>query len=286
MRIGSASMRIGIDRRSLAPAGYCARRGWAVTIDSRRTSGDTQAVAGSPAVEDLAGALTELSGLLLGGETLEQTLQRVVRLAVRTVPGCDAAGVTLLTAGRPSTAAASDERVLPVDQAQYDAGEGPCLDAARHLRTNRVDLDEADERWPAFTARARAEGIHSFLAAPLVAAGEGLGALNLYSRSPDGFGELDEALVEMFTGQASVALANAQRYAAAVALGTQLHEAMATRSVIEQAKGALMSARGLTEVQAFDALRERSQRANRKLHDVATEVLQATRERSGTIAAG
>ncbi len=223
--------------------------------------------------DDVAAAVAELSGLLLTSEGLEQVLQRVAELAVRTVPGCTGAGVTLLTDGRPVTAAHTDELVLKVDSRQYDVGEGPCLDAARSLRRNLVDVDEASEQWPDFLDAARELGVHSFLAAPLVADGQGLGSMNLYSTSPDGFGALDVALVDLFCAQASVALANARAYRAAEELGAQLQQAMASRAVIEQAKGALMVTRGLTEDEAFASLRETSQRSNRKLRDVAEAVV-------------
>ena len=84
----------------------------------------------------------------------------------------------------------------------------------------------------------------------------------------------------MFTGQASVALANAQLYRAAQQLSEQLTEALASRAVIEQAKGALMATHGVDEQGAFGMLRERSQRANRKLRDVAADVLRSATARA------
>ncbi|WIX82707.1 ANTAR domain-containing protein [Amycolatopsis carbonis] len=53
----------------------------------------------------------------------------------------------------------------------------------------------------------------------------------------------------------------------------QLAAALATRPVIEQAKGMLMLVRSLTDDEAFEALREVSQHTNVKLHDVATVVV-------------
>ncbi len=224
--------------------------------------------------DDLSVALGELAGLLLDSDSLEQTLQRVVDLAVRTMPGCTGASVTLVDGERPVTAAHTDDVALAVDAAQYDVGDGPCLDAARQLRRNSVDLRAAKQEFPGFAERARRFGVRSFLAAPLVAGGRGIGSLNLYSTSQDGFDALDEALVGLFTGQASVALANAQLYRAAQQLSEQLTEALASRAVIERAKGALMVTRGVDEGRAFALLRERSQRSNRKLRDVAADVLQ------------
>ncbi|HWG93588.1 MAG TPA: GAF and ANTAR domain-containing protein [Mycobacteriales bacterium] len=223
--------------------------------------------------DDLARALVELSAVLVDEEPLPDVLQRVADLAVAVVPGCDGAGVTLVEDGRASTAAHTDDVVLAVDQQQYDAGDGPCLAAVRERAVHSVALDEAEQRWPDFAARARALGVRSFLAAPLVAGGRAVGSLNLYSRSPDGFDALDDVLVAMFCGQASVALANARLYARALDLNAQLSSALETRAVIERAKGVLMAQQGVDEDAAFAQLRAWSQSRNTKLRDVAAEVV-------------
>lgn len=223
--------------------------------------------------DDLAVAMSELAGVLLSDEGLDRTLQRVADLAVRTIPGCTAAGVTLLADGRPQTAASTDDAVLEIDRRQYAAGDGPCLDALRHRRINRANADVARQRWPAFAAEANRLGIRSFLAAPLVAGNDPLGSMNLYSASVEGFEALDDALVALFCGQAAVALANSQLYKSALTLNDQLRSAMESRAAIEQAKGMLMERHGVGPAEAFALLRERSQRGNRKLRDVAEELV-------------
>lgn len=223
--------------------------------------------------DELALALVELSELLIDEEPLEFVLRRVADLAVAVVPGCTGAGVTLMDDDQPTTAAYSDELVLSVDRQQYDAGDGPCLDAIRRRVVNRVDVDTAAQRWPGFAERGRALGVRSFLAAPLVAGGRAVGSLNLYSSERAAFDALDDVLVALFCGQASVALANSRLYARATALNDQLTEALTTRSVIEQAKGVLMARHDLAADEAFDRLRQWSQQRNRKLRDVAAEVV-------------
>lgn len=243
-----------------------------MTTTEREPQGELLgAVAQRP--DDLTEALRELSGLLLDSDTLQGTLQRVVDLAVRVVPGCTGAGVTLTDGKKAYTAAHSDPLVLQVDTCQYDAGDGPCLTAMRDVRTVRVDVAEAGEQWPDFTAMARRLGVRSFLAAPLVAAGASIGALNLYSSAADGYDALDESLVLLFSAQASVALANARLYDGAVRVQQQLTEALSSRAVIEQAKGVLMAQRGVDADAAFGCLREMSQLTNRKLRDVAADVV-------------
>lgn len=49
---------------------------------------------------------------------------------------------------------------------------------------------------------------------------------------------------------------------------------MASRATIEQAKGILIGATGCTPDDAFDLLRQQSQAENRKLRDVAQEIVE------------
>jgi AmiR/NasT family two-component response regulator len=60
-----------------------------------------------------------------------------------------------------------------------------------------------------------------------------------------------------------------------------LHAALATREIIGQAQGILMEREHLTSVQAFDILRRASQHLNRKLRDVAQNLVD-TGERPDT----
>jgi PAS domain S-box-containing protein len=222
---------------------------------------------------ELLSSLTALSHVLLGEETLDTLLQRVAELSAEALPGCHA-GVTLMEKGRPTTAVATDDLVGTVDDAQYQADEGPCLDAIRDGRPHRSDAVADDPRWPRFGPAAAGEGVVSVMALPLEVRGETLGALNLYSTEPAAFSDpTRERLAELLAGQAAVALANARLYESSSRLATQLQEAMASRGVIEQAKGVLMARERCTEDQAFDILRRASQRTNRKLREIAKLVV-------------
>jgi GAF domain-containing protein len=227
--------------------------------------------------DEVTMAMHELAHLLVSEESVETTLRRVAELAAQVIDDCDAAGVTLVDNGGWVTAASTDDRTLAVDQGQYDHGHGPCLQAIADAELVRFDVDEAEERWPDFVRDARAHDVRSFLAAPLVLQGKPIGALNLYSAKPSGFTALDDVLIALFTGQASVAVGNAKVYSDAVRLTDQLQEAISSRSVIEQAKGVLMAREGLDADAAFDRLRQQSQTRNVKLRAIAQEVVDSTR---------
>jgi GAF domain-containing protein len=219
--------------------------------------------------------MAKLASLLVDEDDLAGMLDRVSRLAMRSIPETDSAGITLLQNGSPVTAAASDQRTLAVDQAQYRAGDGPCLRAYRTKTVQRVLVEEAYTDFPEFALAAHQEDINSFLAAPLVVRGEGIGALNLYAAEAHGFASLDEALVVLFAAQAAVAVTNSRLYQSARALSAQLEAAMAGRAVIEQAKGVIMAVNSVDEEKAFDMLRRASQAENRKLRLIAVEVVNA-----------
>ena len=227
--------------------------------------------------DEVALAMHELAHLLVSDESVEATLQRVSDLAARVIDDCDAAGVTLVDGrGGYVTAAYTAQRTLAVDRGQYDRGEGPCLQAIADRQVVRFDVEEAEERWPGVVRDARAHGVCSFLAAPLMLNGEALGALNLYSTKPRGFNALDDVLIALFVGQASVAVGNAKVYTDAVRLTEQLREAIASRAVIEQAKGVIMMRDGVDANAAFEQLREASQRRNVKLRSIAQEFVDST----------
>ena len=226
---------------------------------------------------DYADALYEgtksLTTFVVGRQTLAETLDHVAALACEAVPGASVAGLTLLKHGRPTTSVFTDRTSPEIDQVQYDADAGPCLDALKLGEVLRVDSTEGDDRWPDFNKAARERGIMSTLSMPLLVAGEAVGALNLYATEEAAFDQGQEGIAAAFATQASVAVANAQAYWEAKDVGDQLHEAMKSRAVIEQAKGMLMAAQGCNADEAFDLLTKASQRSNRKLRDIAEELV-------------
>jgi GAF domain-containing protein len=221
----------------------------------------------------LSESLSELSRFFVGDGTVEETLVRVAELTVDAIPAAGLVGLTLVVEGRNRTAVFTDPTSPEIDQAQYDAGEGPCLDAMRDAEIYGIDSTKEDGPWPAFRAAALAHGIHSTLSLPLVVDKWSIGAMNLYSYEPYGFGPADREAGSVFAGQAAIVLANARAYWDAQSLSERLGEAMRSRAVIEQAKGMLMAAQRCDEDQAFALLVQASQRENVKVREIARRIV-------------
>ena len=219
-----------------------------------------------------ADAFAEIARALLAEDDVQHTLQKICDLAVETIDGCDHAGISFLKGRKVDTPAASDDVPCRVDAIQYESGEGPCLDAIRDHEVFQTGDLGREHRWPNFAARAQEEtGITSMLCFRLFVEGDTLGALNLYSKAADAFGEESRTVGLVFAAHAAVALSSAMH-------DEQMEEALQSRDLIGQAKGILMAREGITADEAFDMLRRASQRLNVKLRDVAGGIV----ERSGT----
>jgi len=221
----------------------------------------------------LAASLAALSRFFVGDGTVQDTLHRVADLTVEAVPAADLTGITMLVEGRPRTAIFTDELAPEIDQAQYDAGNGPCLQAFRDQRITQIESTREPGEWPEFRAAAAAHGIGSTMSFPLMLDKASVGAMNLYSFEERAFGDLDRDNGELFAAQAAIVLSNAQAYWDAYDLSRGLSEAMRSRAVIEQAKGILMAPGGVDEDQAFEMLTRASQRENVKLREVARRIV-------------
>ncbi|WP_344647716.1 GAF and ANTAR domain-containing protein [Cryptosporangium japonicum] len=195
--------------------------------------------------------------------TLEGTLQAIVEAAVDTVPGAGYAAISQVRRRREVyTPVATDELVLRVDQAQYDTGEGPCLDSLFEHYTVRLPTVSDEPRWPTFSARAADLGIGSMVSFQLYVNGDDLGALNLYASEPKAFTDESEQAGLLFATHAAVAMGDAQRI-------EHLTRALGVREVIGQARGILMERHKLTADQAFTVLVHVSQRTNVKMAEIA-----------------
>jgi transcriptional regulator with GAF, ATPase, and Fis domain len=220
-------------------------------------------------VDEVTSALERLAVSLEQDEQLSVVLQRVCRQVVRAVPDTDMASITLLRDGVPYTAAATGDEALRIDQAQYDAGQGPCLRAARTGELQRISAGEAARQWPDFAAAVGDTGVSSYLSAPLFIDHEYQGSLNFYGTASRGFGTLDAALLELYTTAAEAALRGARRYQAARETIEQLQTALGSRAVIDQAKGILMALHRVPADDAFELLVRQSKDRNVKLREVA-----------------
>ncbi|MEU8821591.1 GAF and ANTAR domain-containing protein [Actinoplanes sp. NPDC048796] len=216
-----------------------------------------------------AEAFAQLGRIKLIDTDLDGVLDTIAALAKRTVPGVAECSVTLVRDQRAFTAAFTGELALRLDESQYRSGHGPCLDASAGATTLSLPDLAAEKRWPRWVALALRHGAGSSLSIGLPVQDVVTGALNVYATTPHAFDREAITLAETFSGYAAVALANAHLYDSTATLAQQMRAAMASRAVIEQAKGVIMAERRCTADDAFKVLVKLSQDTNHKVRDLA-----------------
>jgi GAF domain-containing protein len=227
-----------------------------------------------PRVTDPQTAFAELSAIVLGAQPLSQVLERVAELAQQAIPGAGAVSVTLLDGDQARSVAFSGELAAGLDERQYEAGFGPCMDAARTGTTVTIADTATDQIYPGFAREASRHGVSHTVSVGLPVAERTIGALNVYG--VDAHGSFDQdaiATAQTFSHYAAVALANAALFSTTADLVQQLQHALQSRAVIDQAKGIIMSQRHCSPDQAFGHMVVLSNDQNRKLHDIAAEIV-------------
>lgn len=223
--------------------------------------------------EDTSAALLEL---VAATPSVETYLGEVVAMAAALSPDLAGCGVTARLAGGALTVAASNDLVATVDEVQYGLGAGPCLDTLRSGAVVDVPSMADAEGWDGYPEHALRHGVRSSFCLPLTVGDRTVAALNAYGAEPGIFtGDLIHRLAD-FAARAQIALAVAVRSAEQARLLEQLHTAMQSRSTIDQAMGILMARERCSATEAFAILRTASQSRNRRLADIAAELITAT----------
>jgi GAF domain-containing protein len=205
--------------------------------------------------DEAAERLHRVTKLLQTQRSLPARLEAVVAIVKRTVPNCDAAGIILTIEGQPTTSAVTDRLTVEVDLVQYRSGEGPCLAALASGEVIRIDLIERDSRFTRMAPGSMALDVNSVLSIPLVVHGQSVGAMNLYSKIPDGFDDRSLELARPTADYAAEVIASSPLYAYSLDLVEGLMETVESRTLIEQAKGVIMETERGTNEEALDRLR-------------------------------
>jgi GAF domain-containing protein len=190
----------------------------------------------------------------------------------------DAAAVGIVLADPRGTLefmAGSNENAKILELFQLQNHEGPCLEAFRTARpVINVDLGAAGGRWPKFAPRATALGFHAVHAFPLRLRQQSIGAMNVFGATKGGdFEDTDVTVMQALADVASIALIQERVIRRGAVLTEQLQAALDSRVVIEQAKGAVAQARGVSVDEAFASIRSYARRNNRRLTDVAGTIV-------------
>lgn len=215
-----------------------------------------------------------------GTDAAETRLDGLLTLILETavdVLAFDAATLTTRHTGQETaTIAATDQRLVALDDAQYESREGPCLAVlGPHDPVYIEDAALEDERWRHYSHTAARLGVHSTLSVHVPTdVADVAASLNFYAKQRLEPSRQELSAAESFARQLAAAIQNVEAYRSTAALAHDMAQAMQSRAVIEQAKGMIMAEKHVSADEAFDQLAKLSQRANVKLRDVAARLVE------------
>lgn len=194
--------------------------------------------------------------------------------------GADGAGVTVMASPTVrETLNATDAMATGLEELQLVLGQGPCVDTfaeggpvlAGDLRSPGLFA-----RWPAFTPAALDLGVRAVFAFPLQVGAIRLGALDLYRARPGGLSsdELADALAFADTVNMLLLDATAGAQPDTAELAWQREDLSSRNALGHQATGMVLVQLGCKAEEAFARLRAYAFAHDRRLSDVARDVVE------------
>ncbi|MEA2684915.1 MAG: hypothetical protein QOE93_110, partial [Actinomycetota bacterium] len=224
---------------------------------------------------DLLASVARVARLTTEPRPIDALLQSVVDLAAIALPGCELSLSLALVPpsdrnGTGAVLAASGDRARRLVEIEHAEGDGPAAQAVLTGAMVEVGPASAGGSWSQFVRLAAELALVTAVGLPIETSGH-KGALVVFA-----FADLSKEarlLLPLLADQVMTAVANAELYESSHALAMHLERALESRGVIERAKGVLIARQGCDQDQAFDILRRASQRLNRKLRDIAVDLV-------------
>lgn len=217
--------------------------------------------------------LSSFNRVLLTSYDVETVLGELTS-QVTTILGLAGSGVSLGHDDRVSYATAVPDSVAELEGTQQRTQSGPCMEAYRRHRQVVVgDLSSESGRWPEYCEAAARVGLGAVAALPLTLGDECFGSLDLYSAERRAWEEGDLAAARVMADMATAYLINASKLDRQVQLAAQLQAALDTRVQIEQAKGIVANAHGISVDEAFERIRRHARQRRARLNEVTRAIV-------------
>ncbi|HEY1624518.1 MAG TPA: ANTAR domain-containing protein [Streptosporangiaceae bacterium] len=227
------------------------------------------------AIEQLGSEAAELLSVTKAGAV--RSLSRLAEMAAWQVPGCSGVTAAVWYDHEVISYTSTHPDLAALAELQLRSGAGPMLAAAETgLAVNCPDMLE-ETRWPEFADAALRHGVRCAVHLVRGMPPRQALVLALFGVRPGALDADASPVADTLAAFGGAMLSNATVYGEAQLIATQFKDAVAARSVVDQAKGILMHALGCDADDALRRLREESQRRHIKVTEVATQVVAAHR---------
>jgi hypothetical protein len=222
------------------------------------------------ATEDLARRAHEL--LSMTGGSASRSLNQLVGLVSRQVPGCSGATSAVWRDDEPVVRAASHPDLAELFELQLTADSAPWLDAlASNGPVSCLDTLE-EERWPGFAAAALARGVRCCVTLAQ-RSGEQALTLTMFGARPRSLDPDQLPLAELLVAFGGAVMGNADAYDGVQRTVLRLRDSVESGALLDQARGVLMHARGCTAAEALTQLGAMATAQHITMTEVAQQII-------------
>ena len=221
-------------------------------------------------------SLRRFAGALTGGYGIGDVLHNLTEEMTR-VLDLTGAGVTLVHDGRQRFVTAAIEAIADLERVQENHQLGPCIDAvaaASPVTVSETAREDTSRRWPDYIRAAEESGIRAVAGIPMRADEVAIGAVNLYDSEPRTWTREELRTAGIFADIATGYVVHASAARQHQRTAEQLQQALATRVMVEQAKGVLATRHAISIDEAFGRLRKYARDHQAGIHDVALGVVE------------
>jgi len=213
-------------------------------------------MSGTSREDKINDAFVAMTDALMQDYDIVELLSTLLNLCTDILP-VEAGGILLVDAvGELELVASSSEEARVVETIIIAAGSGPCIDCFTSRAPVIVaDIAETGSEWPRFQSTALDQGFRSSYALPMRVRDEVIGVMNLLGSAPGTLSERDRGVAQALADIAVLGILHERNFRKPESISEQLHLALDSRILIEQAKGVLSHGEALTMSESFDALR-------------------------------
>lgn len=227
--------------------------------------------------ERISEAFLKVADTLVAGYDVVDLLSTLVHECADLL-GQQAGGIMIVDiTGELELVASTSEAAEFVEVMQLAAGRGPCVECFDTGKPVSVpDISAVGERWPQFHDAALARGFLSLHATPMRLRDKVVGTMNLMGTEVGALNERDARLAQALADVAIIGILQERSLRDPRILSEQVHIALDSRVLVEQAKGVLAHVLRLDTEDAFNALRSYARTNHLPLREVAEGVVNRT----------
>ena len=215
----------------------------------------------------------DLESQLLGMESIESYLEDLSIRAAHHLGGNVHSSIILRHRGENRRVASSSERSASCDDAENEAGSGPCLTAMDVLHTVLVPDVLAEHSWPEWRRQVLRSGFRSSAAFPATVGDGADVAFNVYSEEFDPWDRELLLHADAYSQQIGQVMALGLEVARLSQASSENIAAVRAAETVNQAVGVLMAQEHIDAGRALQVLTARAQDAQVDIVDVASSIL-------------